>query len=68
MEPTTIAPIAATTPTTQVYRRLLEPWQLTYPQYLALVTLWNDGDQTFLDAQVDRLAERLRTRLGAGAV
>jgi dephospho-CoA kinase len=30
--------------------------------------LWNDGDQTFLDAQVDRLAERLRTRLGAGAV
>lgn len=32
--------------TTQAYRRLLEPWSLTYPQYLVLAVLWNDGDQT----------------------
>lgn len=37
---------AASRTTTQAYRVLLEPWELTYPQYLALVTLWNDGDQT----------------------
>ncbi|RLK46550.1 MarR family winged helix-turn-helix transcriptional regulator [Microbacterium telephonicum] len=29
--------------TTQVYRRLLAPWNLTYPQYLVLVQLWIDG-------------------------
>lgn len=29
--------------TTQAYRRLLEPWGLTYPQYLVLVELWNRG-------------------------
>ncbi len=28
------------------YRALLEPWGLTYPQYLVLVTLWIEGDQT----------------------
>lgn len=32
--------------TTQAYRELLAPWSLTYPQYLALIVLWNDGDQT----------------------
>lgn len=37
---------AASRTTTQAYRVLLDPWNLTYPQYLALVTLWNDGDQT----------------------
>ncbi|MCC4248516.1 MULTISPECIES: MarR family winged helix-turn-helix transcriptional regulator [Microbacterium] len=37
---------AASRTTTQAYRVLLDPWDLTYPQYLALVTLWNDGDQT----------------------
>ncbi len=37
---------AANRTTTQAYRVLLEPWSLTYPQYIALVTLWNDGDQT----------------------
>lgn len=37
---------AANRTTTQAYRALLEPWNLTYPQYIALVTLWNDGDQT----------------------
>jgi DNA-binding MarR family transcriptional regulator len=32
--------------TTQAYRTLLAPWGLTYPQYLVLVLLWNEGDQT----------------------
>ncbi len=35
---------AATRATNQVYRSLLEPWGLTYPQYLVLVLLWeHDG-------------------------
>ncbi|WP_235038016.1 MarR family winged helix-turn-helix transcriptional regulator [Microbacterium sp. 18062] len=29
--------------TTQAYRRLLDPWGLTYPQYLVLVQLWTRG-------------------------
>ncbi|WP_295789753.1 MarR family winged helix-turn-helix transcriptional regulator [uncultured Microbacterium sp.] len=37
---------AANRTTTQAYRVLLEPWNLTYPQYIALVTLWSDGPQT----------------------
>lgn len=37
---------AANRTTTQAYRVLLEPWNLTYPQYIALVTLWADGEQT----------------------
>lgn len=37
---------AATRATTRAYRLLLEPWGLTYPQYLVLVTLWVEGDQT----------------------
>ena len=37
---------AANRTTSQAYRALLQPWNLTYPQYIALVTLWNDGDQT----------------------
>jgi MarR family transcriptional regulator, organic hydroperoxide resistance regulator len=37
---------AATRATTQAYRALLEPWGLTYPQYLVLVTLWIEGDQS----------------------
>ena len=37
---------AATRATTQAYRSLLEPWGLTYPQYLVLVTLWMEGEQT----------------------
>lgn len=32
--------------TTQLYRRLLEPWGLTYPQYLVLVLLWAKGSQS----------------------
>lgn len=37
---------AASRATTQAYRALLEPWGITYPQYLVLVTLWIEGDQT----------------------
>lgn len=40
--------------TTQVYRRLLAPWGLTYPQYLVLVQLWLEGPAT-----VSRLGEDL---------
>jgi len=32
--------------TTQAYRALLAPWKLTYPQYLVLAVLWNEGEQT----------------------
>jgi len=32
--------------TTQAYRALLAPWKLTYPQYLVLAILWNEGEQT----------------------
>lgn len=32
--------------TTQAYRRLLEPWGLTYPQYLVLGQLWTRGPLT----------------------
>jgi DNA-binding MarR family transcriptional regulator len=37
---------SASRATTQAYRRVLEPWGLTYPQYLVLVTLWSEGDRT----------------------
>ncbi|MFG6401115.1 MarR family winged helix-turn-helix transcriptional regulator [Microbacterium sp. P04] len=37
---------SASRATTQAYRRVLEPWGLTYPQYLVLVTLWSDGTRT----------------------
>ncbi|MDQ1083010.1 MULTISPECIES: MarR family winged helix-turn-helix transcriptional regulator [Microbacterium] len=37
---------AANRTTTQAYRVLLDPFGLTYPQYIALVTLWADGEQT----------------------
>ncbi|MFG6501837.1 MarR family winged helix-turn-helix transcriptional regulator [Microbacterium sp. P05] len=37
---------SASRATTQAYRRVLEPWGLTYPQYLVLVTLWSDGIRT----------------------
>jgi len=37
---------SATRATTQAYRTLLAPWKLTYPQYLVLVILWCDGEQT----------------------
>ena len=50
---------AATRATTQAYRSLLEPWGLTYPQYLVLVTLWLEGDQT-----VSSLGEHLQLDSG----
>lgn len=37
---------AAARATTQAYRTLLAPWNLTYPQYLVLAVLWIDGEQT----------------------
>ncbi|WP_353827674.1 MarR family winged helix-turn-helix transcriptional regulator [Agromyces sp. SYSU T0242] len=37
---------AASRAATQLYRSLLEPWGLTYPQYLVLVALWREGEQT----------------------
>jgi DNA-binding MarR family transcriptional regulator len=50
---------AATRATTQAYRSLLEPWSLTYPQYLVLVLLW-DGD----NRAVRDLGERLELDSG----
>ncbi|MBT2501736.1 MarR family winged helix-turn-helix transcriptional regulator [Curtobacterium sp. ISL-83] len=50
---------AASRATTQAYRTLLEPWGLTYPQYLVLVTLWIEGDQT-----VSSLGEHLQLDSG----
>ena len=37
---------SASRATTQAYRRLLEPWGLTYPQYLVLVELWTQGPRS----------------------
>jgi len=72
---------AATRATTQAYRRVLEPWGLTYPQYLVLVSLWTRGarsvgdigDELMLDSGtlsplLRRLEQRglvTRTRRGA---
>ena len=50
---------AASRATTQAYRALLDPWGLTYPQYLVLVTLWIEGDQT-----VSSLGEHLQLDSG----
>ncbi|MBC9935985.1 MULTISPECIES: MarR family winged helix-turn-helix transcriptional regulator [unclassified Leucobacter] len=50
---------AATRATTQAYRQLLEPWNLTYPQYLVLATLWIEGEQT-----VSSLGEHLQLDSG----
>lgn len=44
---------------TAEYRRLLEPIGLSYPQYIALACLWEEGDQT-----VGELADRLRVEYG----
>lgn len=45
--------------TTRAYRTLLAPWNLTYPQYLVLVVLWNDGPQS-----VQSLGEAMRLDSG----
>ena len=39
---------------TAVYRRELDPLDLTYPQYLVLVVLWTRGEQTVRQV-IDRL-------------
>ena len=50
---------AATRATTQAYRSLLEPWGLTYPQYLVLVVLWHGDNRAVRD-----LGERLELDSG----
>lgn len=37
---------SASRATSQAYRRLLAEWNLTYPQYLVLVELWDRGPLT----------------------
>lgn len=50
---------AAARAVTAVYRPLLKPLGVTYPQYLVLATLWEDGDLT-----VRALTERLQMDYG----
>lgn len=50
---------AASRATTQAYRALLEPWGLTYGQYLVLVVLWGEGEQS-----VSALGEALQLDSG----
>src|SRR4051794_27986644 len=50
---------AASRATTQTYRALLEPWGLTYGQYLVLVVLWSEGEQS-----VSELGEALQLDSG----
>jgi MarR family transcriptional regulator, organic hydroperoxide resistance regulator len=65
---------SASRATTQAYRRVLEPWRLTYPQYLVLVTLWTDGSRTVgelgrtLDLDSGTLSPLLQRLEGAGFV
>jgi DNA-binding MarR family transcriptional regulator len=40
---------AAARATAQAYRSLLEPWNLTYPQYLVLVLLWDSDSRAVRD-------------------
>ena len=37
---------SATRATTRAYAEELAPWGLTYPQYLVLIVLWNEGPQS----------------------
>lgn len=55
----------------QAYRRVLAPWKLTYPQYLVLITLWEQqprtvkelGEILFLDSgTLSPLLRRLEAR------
>ncbi|WP_235510797.1 MarR family winged helix-turn-helix transcriptional regulator [Curtobacterium sp. Leaf261] len=65
---------AASRATTQAYRALLAPWNLTYPQYLVLVLLWSDGPLTVgtlgdrLDLDSGTLSPLLRRMDEAGIV
>ncbi len=51
---------AATNAVTRAYRRSLGGLGLTYPQYLAMLVLWEQGDQT-----VDSLADALKLEASA---
>ncbi len=65
---------SASRATTQAYRRLLEPWDLTYPQYLVLVELWELGPRTVRELGADMaldsgtLSPLLRRMADAGLV
>jgi DNA-binding MarR family transcriptional regulator len=48
---------SASRATTQAYRRLLQPWNLTYPQYLVLVELWEHGSRSVRDLGEDLLLD-----------
>ncbi|WP_431709904.1 MarR family winged helix-turn-helix transcriptional regulator [Glutamicibacter uratoxydans] len=37
---------AASRATTRAYTELLAPWKLTYTQYLVLVLIWTEGEQS----------------------
>lgn len=50
---------SATRATTRAYTELLEPWGLTYTQYLVLVVLWAEGDKS-----VHELGEMLQLDSG----
>jgi len=50
---------SASRATTRAYSTLLEPWSLSYPQYLALVVLWVEGDQS-----VNQMGEALQLDSG----
>ena len=45
---------SASLATTKVYKPLLKPWGLTYPQYLVMLALWEKDD-----CMVSELGERL---------
>lgn len=45
---------SASLATTKVYKPLLKPWGLTYPQYLVMLALWEQDD-----CMVSELGERL---------
>ncbi|QKV53077.1 MarR family winged helix-turn-helix transcriptional regulator [Comamonas antarctica] len=45
---------SASLATTKLYKPLLQPWGLTYPQYLVMLALWENDD-----CMVSELGERL---------
>ncbi|WP_193105144.1 MarR family winged helix-turn-helix transcriptional regulator [Brachybacterium sp. FME24] len=65
---------AASRATTQAYRVLLDPWGLTYGQYLVLVVMWSEGEQTVsalgevLQLDSGTLSPMLRRMENAGVV
>ncbi|MBB2975900.1 DNA-binding MarR family transcriptional regulator [Microbacterium endophyticum] len=65
---------SASRATTQAYRSLLKPWDLTYPQYLVLVSLWSEGPLSVgalgeaLDLDSGTLSPLLRRLDSAGLV